>query len=111
MCLECARGAVCVPRRGRNSRASHEGEPMPRLLDSIDHPRDLKALSVEALTQVARELREELVTSVSRTGGHLSSNLGTVELALALHSVFESPRDKIVWDTGHQAYPHKMLTG
>lgn len=83
---------------------------MPRLLDSLDQPRDLHGLDVAQLTQVARELREELITTISQTGGHLSSNLGTVELTIALHSVFESPHDKIVWDTGHQAYPHKMLT-
>lgn len=84
---------------------------MPRLLDTIDQPADLKSLDAEQLTLLARELRDELVASVSQTGGHLSSNLGTVELALAVHSVFDSPRDKIVWDTGHQAYPHKILTG
>ncbi len=84
---------------------------MPRLLDTIDLPRDLHGLDTGQLTMVARELREELISSVSQTGGHLSSNLGTIELSIALHSVFESPRDKIVWDTGHQAYPHKMLTG
>jgi 1-deoxy-D-xylulose-5-phosphate synthase len=83
---------------------------MPRLLDSIDQPRDLHGLDVAQLTQVARELREELITTISQTGGHLSSNLGTVELTIALHSVFDSPHDKIVWDTGHQAYPHKMVT-
>jgi 1-deoxy-D-xylulose-5-phosphate synthase len=84
---------------------------MARLLDRIEQPRDLRTLDAEQLEQLARELRDELVSSVSQTGGHLSSNLGTVELALAVHSVFESPRDKIVWDTGHQAYPHKILTG
>jgi 1-deoxy-D-xylulose-5-phosphate synthase len=84
---------------------------MSRLLDTVDLPRDLHGFDAAQLTQVARELREELISSVSQTGGHLSSNLGTVELTIALHSVFDSPRDKIVWDTGHQAYPHKMLTG
>jgi 1-deoxy-D-xylulose-5-phosphate synthase len=84
---------------------------MARLLDRIEQPRDLRTLDAEQLAQLARELRDELVSSVSQTGGHLSSNLGTVELALAVHSVFESPRDKVVWDTGHQAYPHKILTG
>jgi 1-deoxy-D-xylulose-5-phosphate synthase len=84
---------------------------MPRLLDTIDQPNDLHSLDTSQLIQVARELREELIASVSQSGGHLSSNLGTVEIAVALHSVFNSPRDKIVWDTGHQAYPHKMLTG
>jgi len=84
---------------------------MPRLLDTIHQPADLHGLDLAQLNQIARETREELVSSVSRTGGHLSSNLGTIELAIALHSVFDSPRDKIVWDTGHQAYPHKILTG
>lgn len=84
---------------------------MARLLDSLRQPSDLHKFETAQLIQIAREMREELVDSVSRTGGHLSSNLGTVELAVALHSIFDSPRDKIVWDTGHQAYPHKMLTG
>ncbi|HEY8284624.1 MAG TPA: 1-deoxy-D-xylulose-5-phosphate synthase [Chloroflexota bacterium] len=84
---------------------------MPRLLDTIHQPSDLHGLDLSQLNQVARETRDELVSSVSRTGGHLSSNLGTIELAIALHSIFDSPRDKIVWDTGHQAYPHKILTG
>jgi len=84
---------------------------MPRLLDTIHQPSDLHGLDLSQLNQVARETREELVSSVSRTGGHLSSNLGTIELAIALHSIFDSPKDKIVWDTGHQAYPHKILTG
>ena len=84
---------------------------MPRLLDAVKQPRDLHVLDAAQLAQVARELREELIASVKQTGGHLSSNLGAVEFTVALHSVFDSPRDKIVWDTGHQAYPHKMLTG
>jgi 1-deoxy-D-xylulose-5-phosphate synthase len=84
---------------------------MSRLLDTINEPCDLHNLEVTQLSQIARELRQELIASVEQTGGHLSSNLGTVELTVALHCVFESPRDKIVWDTGHQAYSHKMLTG
>jgi 1-deoxy-D-xylulose-5-phosphate synthase len=84
---------------------------MQRLLDTIDHPRDLHGLTTPQLEQLAREIREELIESVTRTGGHLSSDLGTVELTVAVHSVFDSPHDKLVWDTGHQAYPHKMLTG
>ena len=84
---------------------------MPRLLDTIDHPRDLRTLTTPQLEQVAREMREEFVASVTKTGGHLSSDLGTIEITLALHSVFDSPHDKIVWDTGHQAYGHKMITG
>lgn len=81
------------------------------LLESIRGPRDLKALSPEQLTVLAGEIREFLVDSVSRTGGHLGPNLGVVELTLALHRVFDSPRDKILWDTGHQSYVHKIVTG
>src|SRR5664279_6563614 len=81
------------------------------LLEGIHSPRDLDGLSREQLTQLAEEIRGFLVTSVSRTGGHLGPNLGVVELTLALHRVFDSPRDRIVWDTGHQAYVHKILTG
>ncbi|MBP2435490.1 1-deoxy-D-xylulose-5-phosphate synthase [Microbacterium amylolyticum] len=81
------------------------------LLDGISGPRDLDRLSPEELTQLAAELREFLVENVSRTGGHLGPNLGVVELTIALHRVFESPRDPIVWDTGHQSYVHKLLTG
>lgn len=84
---------------------------MPRLLDRINSPRDLKALSFAELTQLADEIREELIRTVSRTGGHLASNLGVVELTIALHRVLDSPRDKIVWDVGHQCYVHKLLTG
>ena len=84
---------------------------MPRLLDRIDSPADLKLLAQGELKQLAAEIREELVAVVSSNGGHLASNLGVVELTLALHRVFDSPRDKIVWDVGHQAYTHKLLTG
>ncbi|MGH9866972.1 MAG: 1-deoxy-D-xylulose-5-phosphate synthase [Candidatus Polarisedimenticolia bacterium] len=82
-----------------------------RLLEGIDAPADLKRLSVPDLKQLAIELREELVRVVSVTGGHLAPSLGVVELTIALHYLFDSPRDKIVWDVGHQAYVHKMLTG
>ncbi len=81
------------------------------LLDTIDGPDNLKGLEIDDLRQLAGEIREVLVETVTANGGHLASNLGTVELALALHSVFDSPRDKLVWDVGHQAYPHKLLTG
>ncbi len=84
---------------------------MPRLLDSIDSPADLKRLTPPQLKQLAVEIREELVAVVSSNGGHLASNLGVVELTIALHRIFDSPRDKIIWDVGHQAYTHKMLTG
>ena len=82
-----------------------------QLLDRILSPADLKALDRRDLKQVANELRECVLQSVSRTGGHLSSNLGTIELTVALHYVFDTPHDRIVWDVGHQSYPHKILTG
>jgi len=81
------------------------------LLDRIQDPRDLRALDRPLLKQLADELRAFLIESVSQTGGHLSSNLGTVELTIALHSVFDTPNDRIVWDVGHQTYGHKVLTG
>ena len=84
---------------------------MDRLLDQINDPADLRRLDADRLPQLARELREFILASVSRTGGHLSSNLGTVELAIALHYVFVTPHDRVVWDVGHQTYPHKILTG
>jgi 1-deoxy-D-xylulose-5-phosphate synthase len=84
---------------------------MPRLLDRINSPADLKSLTRRELKQLAAELRQVMVETVTTTGGHLASNLGVVELTLALHRVFESPRDKIIWDVGHQSYVHKLLTG
>jgi len=84
---------------------------MPRLLDKIDNPKDLKGLTQQELKQLASDIREELVAIVSASGGHLASNLGVVELTIALHRVFDSPRDKIIWDVGHQSYVHKLLTG
>ena len=84
---------------------------MPRLLDKIDSPADLKGLSLAELEELATELRHEIINTVTTTGGHLASNLGVVELTIALHRVFNSPRDKIIWDVGHQSYVHKLLTG
>jgi 1-deoxy-D-xylulose-5-phosphate synthase len=81
------------------------------LLSTIDSPADLRKLSRSELQQLATELRDYVLHSVSRTGGHLSSNLGTVELTVALHYVFNTPHDRLVWDVGHQTYPHKILTG
>ena len=81
------------------------------LLDQIDSPAALRKLDRSALPQLARELRAFLIASVAQTGGHLSSNLGTVELAIALHYTFDTPHDRIVWDVGHQTYAHKILTG
>jgi 1-deoxy-D-xylulose-5-phosphate synthase len=84
---------------------------MLRLLDRIDNPADLKGLTQAELRQLASEIRQELVVTVTANGGHLASNLGVVELTIALHRVFNSPRDKIIWDVGHQSYTHKLLTG
>jgi len=84
--------------------------PTP-LLDTIQYPQDLRALKPEQLTQVSQELRQFIIKSVSETGGHLSSGLGTVELTIALHYIFDTPNDRLVWDVGHQSYPHKVLTG
>ncbi|MEK6295335.1 MAG: 1-deoxy-D-xylulose-5-phosphate synthase N-terminal domain-containing protein, partial [Paraburkholderia tropica] len=81
------------------------------LLKTIDDPADLRRLDRRQLQPLADELRAFVLDSVSQTGGHLSSNLGTVELTIALHYVFDTPRDRIVWDVGHQTYPHKILTG
>jgi 1-deoxy-D-xylulose-5-phosphate synthase len=86
-------------------------DPKPSLLARIDRPADLRALPQEDLPRVAAELREHLVRTLAGIGGHFAANLGTVELTVALHYVFETPRDKLVWDVGHQAYPHKVLTG
>lgn len=84
---------------------------MSTLLGRINSPRDLKALPLPALKQLAAEIRQRIIDTVSRTGGHLGPNLGVVELTLAIHSVIDSPQDKVIWDVGHQAYPHKLLTG
>src|SRR2546430_3468793 len=81
------------------------------LLAEINSPTDLKRLDQQQLTQLASEVRAFLVEQIAKTGGHLSPNLGVVELTFALHRVFDSPKDAIVWDTGHQAYVHKMVTG
>ncbi|MFZ5447495.1 MAG: 1-deoxy-D-xylulose-5-phosphate synthase [Thermodesulfobacteriota bacterium] len=82
-----------------------------RLLDTINNPQDLKRLPPEFLPQLAQEIRDTIISTVARTGGHLAPSLGVVELSIALHYVFDCPRDKIVWDVGHQAYAHKLLTG
>jgi 1-deoxy-D-xylulose-5-phosphate synthase len=81
------------------------------LLDRIDQPEDLRALGDAELKQLAVELRQELIAAVSVTGGHLGAGLGVVELTIALHHVFDTPRDRLIWDVGHQSYPHKILTG
>ncbi|HYY25593.1 MAG TPA: 1-deoxy-D-xylulose-5-phosphate synthase N-terminal domain-containing protein, partial [Candidatus Udaeobacter sp.] len=84
---------------------------MARLLDGIEYSRDVRKLSLSELPQLATEIREEVISVVSEVGGHLASTLGAVELTLALHYVFRTPEDRIVWDTGHQAYAHKLICG
>ena len=85
--------------------------PNTPLLDRVQLPEDLKRFSDAELIQVAEELRQETISAVSETGGHLGAGLGVVELTVALHAIFDTPRDKIIWDVSHQAYPHKILTG
>src|SRR3954453_14209935 len=85
--------------------------PVTPLLDTVQLPADLRALPKDQLPELAEELRQEVISAVSVTGGHLGAGLGVVELTVALHYVFETPRDRLIWDVGHQAYPHKILTG
>jgi len=84
---------------------------MSKLLDNIQSPADLKSLSLSQLHTLAGEIRERIIATTARTGGHLAPNLGTVELTIALHRELDSPADKIIWDVGHQCYAHKLLTG
>ena len=86
-------------------------EIMEKILDRINKPDDLKKLNLLEKNKLAEEIREYILEVVSKNGGHLASNLGVVELTIALHSVFDLPQDKIVWDVGHQSYVHKILTG
>src|SRR5246127_4511500 len=81
------------------------------LLDTVDVPADIRRLRPDQLRQLADELRQETISAVSVTGGHLGAGLGVVELTVALHHVYDTPRDILIWDVGHQAYPHKILTG
>ena len=85
--------------------------PHTPLLDTIESPADIRALAKDQLPQLCAELREEMISAVSVTGGHLGAGLGVVELTIAIHYVFDTPRDKLIWDVGHQAYPHKIVTG
>ena len=89
----------------------HEDGEAPRLLDGINGPADLHGLDEAQLQQVAQEMRIYIIDTIGEIGGHFGANLGTCELAVALHSLLDSPRDKVLWDVGHQAYPHKILTG
>ena len=85
--------------------------PPTPLLDRVNIPADLRQLAKEDLRQLADELRDEVIDAVGQTGGHLGSGLGVVELTVAIHYVFNTPEDRLVWDVGHQCYPHKILTG
>src|SRR5579872_4461919 len=87
------------------------GELPMGLLEQIKEPRELRQLKREQLPQVAKEIRERILDTISKKGGHLASSLGSADLTVALHYVFNTPSDKIVWDTGHQTYGHKLLTG
>src|SRR3712207_6375176 len=85
--------------------------PHTPLLDTIQSPADIRALAKDQLRQLSDELRQETISAVAVTGGHLGAGLGVVELTVAVHHVFDTPHDKLVWDVGHQAYPHKIVTG
>ena len=85
--------------------------PSTPLLDTVNYPVHIKNFNADQLRQLCKELRADIVHKVSKTGGHLSSSLGVVDLTVALHHVFDSPEDKFIWDVGHQAYGHKILTG
>ncbi|MDH4266639.1 MAG: 1-deoxy-D-xylulose-5-phosphate synthase, partial [Deltaproteobacteria bacterium] len=84
---------------------------MGRLLQLIDSPADLRKMRIADLPLLAQEIREEIISTVSKIGGHLASSLGVVELTLALHYVFDTPQDRLIWDVGHQTYAHKLVTG
>ena len=86
-------------------------ETPEKLLDRISYPEDLKKLKEDKLQQVCSEIREFIIEEISHNPGHLGSSLGAVELAVAIHYVFKTPHDKVIWDVGHQAYAHKILTG
>jgi 1-deoxy-D-xylulose-5-phosphate synthase len=108
-----ASSAWSAPGRSQGMGSEDAQGELPRrdLLSGVERPQDLHALSEEELQQLAQEVREHIIDTVGEIGGHFGANLGTCELAVALHSLLASPRDKILWDVGHQAYPHKILTG
>src|SRR3989475_6416008 len=104
-------GKADLPGKGSVAGSTEYDPGAYELLKTIDDPAALRALDRRGLQRLAEELRTFILESVSQTGGHLSSNLGTVELTVALHHVFNTPHDRLVWDVGHQTYPHKILTG
>ena len=95
----------------RNIRPASQNVYMTKILDKIKSPADVKKLSAEDLTKLAKEIRQLIICTTAKTGGHLASNLGAVELTLALHKIFNLPKDKLIWDVGHQCYTHKIITG
>ena len=99
------------PFKKRRGKSKKGGEAVSNLLKQIHSLRDIRSMSLASLGELAREIRHELIKTVANNGGHLAPNLGVVELTLALHRVFNSPVDKIIWDVGHQCYVHKLLTG
>ncbi len=99
------------PRPLSGKRCTMSERPATPLLDRVNVPADMKGLSDAQLAQLAREVRAETISAVSETGGHLGAGLGVVELTVALHAVFDAPKDRIIWDVSHQCYPHKILTG
>ena len=82
-----------------------------KYLDKVNFPSDIKKFSIEELKTLSQEIRKEMIEAVSVTGGHLGAGLGVVELTVALHHIFDTPADKLIWDVGHQTYPHKIITG
>jgi len=100
-----------MPKRASKKAKAAKTTGSPRLLDRIEGPADLAPLTDKQLQRLAQEVREYIIATVGEVGGHFGANLGTCELAVALHSLLDSPRDKVLWDVGHQAYPHKVLTG
>src|ERR671913_1508519 len=98
-------------RQLRDKGCAMSDRPATPLLDTVRLPADIRALHKEQLPQLADELRQEVISAVSVTGGHLGAGLGVVELTVAVHYVFDTPHDKLIWDVGHQAYPHKIVTG
>src|SRR5688500_14915895 len=98
-------------RRLEDKSAAMSDRPETPLLDQVYYPADLRRLDKTQLPQLADELRSEMISAVSQSGGHLGSGLGVVELTVAIHYVFDTPTDKLIWDVGHQCYPHKIITG
>lgn len=95
----------------KSNPAAEKSQSAPSILDRINTPADMKALSDDELSQLCDDVRQHMINAVAKTGGHLGAGLGVVELTVAIHAIFDAPKDKLVWDVGHQAYPHKILTG